>query len=272
MRRFRARSRRRFAKSPGIRCGRAGGSCRSRSRSASSGGAAGAPAALRQSAEASARLIEGRSLRLDSVATAFYACAPCTPAKKSKPSSTRSSTWPTPTPSRSTLTGGERSGTRWANSSITVNLVQYDRNVTANVRFGQKTGSANTRDFSDAGLKAMVDEAVAEAKAAARQSEPAGAARPAGVHPRRRRAAEPRELRPGRTRAHGEGQHRPVGKDGHGRRRLHPEERSDQLHGQLEGPVRVLPRRRDRLRADVPHARRQPARAGPASPASKTSR
>ena len=65
-----------------------------------------------------------------------------------------------------TLTGGERSGTRWANSSITVNMVQYDRNVSVNVRFGQKTGSANTRDFSDAGLKAMVDEAIAEAKAA----------------------------------------------------------------------------------------------------------
>jgi predicted Zn-dependent protease len=65
------------------------------------------------------------------------------------------------------LSGGERSGTRWANSSITVNLVQYDRNVSVNVRFGQKTGSANTRDFSDAGLKAMVTEAVEEAKAAA---------------------------------------------------------------------------------------------------------
>ena len=64
------------------------------------------------------------------------------------------------------LSGGERSGTRWANSSITVNLVQYDRNVSATVRFGQKMGSANTRDFSDKGLKAMVDEAVAEAKAA----------------------------------------------------------------------------------------------------------
>ena len=64
------------------------------------------------------------------------------------------------------LSGGERSGTRWANSSITVNLVQYDRNVSVDVRFGQKTGSAQTKDFSDAGLKAMVDEAVAEAKAA----------------------------------------------------------------------------------------------------------
>jgi len=66
-----------------------------------------------------------------------------------------------------TLSGGERSGTRWANSSITVNLVQYDRTVTASVRVGQKTGNATTRDFSDAGLKAMVDEAVGEAKAAA---------------------------------------------------------------------------------------------------------
>ena len=64
------------------------------------------------------------------------------------------------------LSGGERSGTRWANSSITTNLVQYDRQVTVNVRIGQKTGSANTRDFSDAGLKAMVDEAIGEAQAA----------------------------------------------------------------------------------------------------------
>ena len=62
-----------------------------------------------------------------------------------------------------TLTGGERSGTRWANSSITVNLVQYDRNVNVTVRVGQKVGNASTRDFSDAGLKVMVDEAVAEA-------------------------------------------------------------------------------------------------------------
>jgi predicted Zn-dependent protease len=64
------------------------------------------------------------------------------------------------------LSGGERSGTRWANSSITTNLVQYDRNVTVNVRFGQKSGNATTKDFSDEGLKSMVDEAVAEARAA----------------------------------------------------------------------------------------------------------
>ncbi|MEP6779795.1 MAG: metallopeptidase TldD-related protein [Gemmatimonadaceae bacterium] len=57
------------------------------------------------------------------------------------------------------LTGGERSGTRWANSSITNNLVQYDRQVTATVRVGSKVGTANTRDFSDAGLQAMLAEA-----------------------------------------------------------------------------------------------------------------
>lgn len=58
------------------------------------------------------------------------------------------------------LTGGERSGTRWANSTITTNLVQFDRQLTVNVRVGQKQGSANTRDFTDAGLKKMVDEAI----------------------------------------------------------------------------------------------------------------
>jgi predicted Zn-dependent protease len=64
------------------------------------------------------------------------------------------------------LTGGERSGTRWANSSITTNLVQYDRQVTVTVRLGQKSGSADTRDFSDAGLRTMVDEALSEARQA----------------------------------------------------------------------------------------------------------
>jgi predicted Zn-dependent protease len=65
------------------------------------------------------------------------------------------------------LTGGERSGTRWANSSITTNLVQYDRQMTATVRIGQKQGTANTRDFTDAGFQKMLDEAVENAQEAA---------------------------------------------------------------------------------------------------------
>jgi predicted Zn-dependent protease len=62
------------------------------------------------------------------------------------------------------LTGSERSGTRWANSSITVNLVQYDRSVTINVRVGQKTASGTTRDFSDASLQTTINEAIETAK------------------------------------------------------------------------------------------------------------
>jgi predicted Zn-dependent protease len=58
-----------------------------------------------------------------------------------------------------TFDGGERSATRWANSSITVNLVQYDQQLTLNVRHGQKQGTASTREFDDDSLKAMVDEA-----------------------------------------------------------------------------------------------------------------
>jgi len=55
--------------------------------------------------------------------------------------------------------GGERSGTRWANSTITVNLVQLDQQLSVTVRHGQKTGTASTREFDDESLKAMVDEA-----------------------------------------------------------------------------------------------------------------
>src|SRR5580698_2869474 len=64
------------------------------------------------------------------------------------------------------LNGGERSGTRWANSSITTNLVQYDRQLNITVHIGDKTGTGDTRDFSDAGLQEMADSAVVEAKEA----------------------------------------------------------------------------------------------------------
>src|SRR3954452_10146658 len=57
--------------------------------------------------------------------------------------------------------GGEGSATRWANSSITVNLVTYDQQLTVTARHGAKEGSASTREFDDESLKAMVDEAQA---------------------------------------------------------------------------------------------------------------
>jgi hypothetical protein len=37
--------------------------------------------------------------------------------------------------------GGERSATRWANSSITVNLVQYDQQLTLTVRTVRKSAA-----------------------------------------------------------------------------------------------------------------------------------
>src|SRR5262249_28508288 len=55
--------------------------------------------------------------------------------------------------------GGERSATRWANSTITVNLVQYDQQLSITIRHGQKQGTASTREFDDDSLRAMVDEA-----------------------------------------------------------------------------------------------------------------
>jgi predicted Zn-dependent protease len=64
------------------------------------------------------------------------------------------------------FSGGERAGTRWANSTITVNLVQLDQQLSVTVRLGNKAGSASTREFDDDSLKAMVDEATDAAKAA----------------------------------------------------------------------------------------------------------
>src|SRR5215831_20285187 len=44
-------------------------------------------------------------------------------------------------------------------SSDLVNLVQYDQQLTVNIRHGQKQGTASTREFDDDSMKAMVDEA-----------------------------------------------------------------------------------------------------------------
>src|SRR5258708_40348125 len=62
--------------------------------------------------------------------------------------------------------GGERSGTRWANSNITVNLVQLDQQLAVTLRLGQKTGSSSTREFDDDSLKAMGGEATDAGKTA----------------------------------------------------------------------------------------------------------
>ena len=40
--------------------------------------------------------------------------------------------------------GGERSATRFANSSITANLIEHDQEISVTVYYGQKTASAST--------------------------------------------------------------------------------------------------------------------------------
>ena len=83
------------------------------------------------------------------------------------------------------FSGGERSATRFANSTITANMVQFDRQVSVTVYKGTRSGSASTRQFDDASLKQIVDEAQAAAEKAPRESRPAAAHRgAAGLHRR----------------------------------------------------------------------------------------
>jgi predicted Zn-dependent protease len=54
------------------------------------------------------------------------------------------------------FSGGERSATRFANSSITANLIEHDQEVTVTVYYGQKTASATTHQFDDASIKRSI--------------------------------------------------------------------------------------------------------------------
>src|SRR3954471_12225748 len=62
------------------------------------------------------------------------------------------------------FSGGERSATRYANSTITANLVEHDQEVQITVYYGQKTATATTHQFDDASLKAIVDNVQALAR------------------------------------------------------------------------------------------------------------
>jgi predicted Zn-dependent protease len=56
------------------------------------------------------------------------------------------------------FSGGERSATRFANSSITANLIEHDQEVSVSVFYGQKAASATTHQFDDASLKRMIEQ------------------------------------------------------------------------------------------------------------------
>ena len=89
--------------------------------------------------------------------------------------------------------GGERSATRFANSNITANMVQFDRTVAITVYLGNKSGTVTVRDFDDAALKQGVADALKRASEAREASEapvltgpqeyePVDAALPSGVN------------------------------------------------------------------------------------------
>jgi predicted Zn-dependent protease len=55
------------------------------------------------------------------------------------------------------FSGGERSATRFANSSITANLVEHDQEVQITVYYGQKSATATTHQFDDGSLRRVID-------------------------------------------------------------------------------------------------------------------
>ncbi len=62
------------------------------------------------------------------------------------------------------FSGGERSATRYANSTITANLIEHDQEVTITVRYGQKSASTTVHQFDDDSLKRAIAEAQTLAK------------------------------------------------------------------------------------------------------------
>jgi predicted Zn-dependent protease len=92
------------------------------------------------------------------------------------------------------FTGGERSATRFANSNITANIVQFDRNVSVTVHYGARSASGSSREFDDASLRTMIEDAQKRAQAARENPEalplvegpqeylPVDAALPSGVN------------------------------------------------------------------------------------------
>src|SRR5215217_8178930 len=55
--------------------------------------------------------------------------------------------------------GGELSATRYANSTITANLVEHDQEALITVYYGQKSATTSTHQFDDASLKSAIEQA-----------------------------------------------------------------------------------------------------------------
>ena len=57
------------------------------------------------------------------------------------------------------FSGGERAATRYANSTITANLIEHDQEFTITVRYGQKSAPSTVHQFDDESLKRAITEA-----------------------------------------------------------------------------------------------------------------
>ena len=124
------------------------------------------------------------------------------------------------------FSGGERSATRFANSSITANLIEHDQEITVTVRYGQKSASATTHQTDDETLKRTIDAVQALARRKPDNPELMPLVKPPQSYiAGRSRVAVGGEFRSRRTRQDGEGEHRHLRKEGRARRRLHPQVR-----------------------------------------------
>ncbi len=151
--------------------------------------------------------------------------------------------------------GGERSATRYANSTITANLTEHDQEATITVRYGQKSGSTTVHQFDDASLQRAVGEAQALAKQRPDNPElmPLVTAA-AGLRRRRRGAAVGDRFRSRGARAARPPERRGLREKGRRRRGLHPEAALDGGARELRGTVRLSPVRGSQPDPDVPHA------------------
>ena len=155
------------------------------------------------------------------------------------------------------FSGGERSATRYANSTITANLVEHDQEVQITVYYGQKSATTSTHQFDDASLKSAIEQAQELAKRRPDNPELMPLVKPPQDYlADRRRAAAGDRVRTGRARAHGEAERRRLREEGRARLRLHPEAALDRRARELRRALRLLPLRRSELHPDLPHARR----------------
>jgi predicted Zn-dependent protease len=69
------------------------------------------------------------------------------------------------------FSGGERSATRFANSNITANMVQFDHTVSVTIHLGGRSASSSTRELDDASLMRAIEEARKQAETAREERE-----------------------------------------------------------------------------------------------------